>query len=289
MTAYGRAEVCSPQGLISVEVQSLNRKYLEIAISLPKELSALEMEMRKWVESRIGRGKVTLKVNARFDSSSPLAVIPNLSLARQVKEALSTIASDLHISSEIELEDLLQISDILHYQIKPQEEHLWGGVLKEACSMALDQAEAMRLTEGKAIEKDFIGRLKVMADALAEIERIAPSVKDKYREKLKTTLLEFTPQNTELEERLLREVAIYAEKVDISEEIMRFKSHLQQFSQKLTSNGSNVGKTLEFILQELGREINTIGAKAQDIAISQAVVSTKCELERIREQVQNVE
>lgn len=287
MTAYGRGEATSSQGSVFIELQCLNRKYLEISISLPKEFSSFEMDLRKWVESRASRGKISVKVNARFDNGSPLTILPNLPLARELYSALQKVAKELKISEEIKLKNLLQVPELLQYQIEPQEEHIWGRVLEEACFKALDAADEMRLLEGKAIEDDFINRLQLMASEFEKIEQHAPLVKDKYREKLNNALVEMQ-EGAEFEDRILREIALFAEKSDVSEEITRFKSHLQQFAQKMKGEGTK-GKTLEFILQEMGREINTIGSKAQDIAISHAVVFVKSELERIREQVQNVE
>ena len=214
-----------------------------------------------------------------------------LLLARQVHEACVQIGKDLGMESVSELSQqmLATTKDILHYDEKWEEEEAYLAAIHEVIHEALANLLQMKQIEGKALAQDMIERLKHMKSSIEEIALASPQAVSKQRQKLKERLEEVVPGSVENEDRLLREICLYAEKVDITEELTRFRSHLNQFEQLLHSSETSIGKTIEFLLQELNREINTIGSKASDITISQKVIEVKSELEKIREQIQNVE
>jgi uncharacterized protein (TIGR00255 family) len=285
MTAYGRAKHTSDLGSILIEIQSVNRKFLDINIISPKELAFFDADLRKWINQSLHRGKVTLRVNVDFQDATPLKVTPNIALARQIKHAWEQISDELNMEPA-GVQELSRVSEVLNFQISDDHE-AWAAPLKEAVLQALGELDKMKCDEGTLIEKDFLERLALLEKWIPTIEKKAPEATEKCREKLKKLFLQEV--GTVDEEKLLKEVCVYADRTDITEEVVRFKSHIEHFKKAMESNKGAVGKKLEFILQELGREINTIGSKAQDIEISRLVVEIKNELERIREQVQNVE
>lgn len=289
MTAYGRACVASSFGRIIVEIQSVNRKHLEINSFLPKELVRFDAEIKQWVGARIHRGQVTFKVTACFDTESPTVVAPNLPLARQLKKAWDQIATELGIEKEFSLELLAKENDLLLYEEDLKDEEGCRKALHEATSHALSQMMEMKRKEGEALRNDISSRLERLETLIKKAEDKAPDAPKKFRQKLTERLEEVLQKGIENEERILREVCVYAEKVDIAEEITRFKSHLKQFETLLNKESLSIGKTMDFLVQELNREINTVGSKASDIELSHLVVDIKGELERIREQIQNIE
>lgn len=269
MTGFGRFV----SEKLTVEIQSLNRKGLEIAISLPKELSHAELSIRKWVAEAVSRGAVSVRI---FVSSTSLT--PDLSLLKKGKQAWEKLAKSLDMDvGEITLSFLLEHSPPLAaVEEKPVEE----GIKK-----ALKELMQMKQREGEMLGKEIKLRLKNLEKGLQQIEKNGKNATTKMREKLSEKLLEL--QMDAMNERLLKEVALFAEKVDITEEICRFKSHIAQFSELLLSE--HPGRKIDFLIQEMGREVNTIGSKSLDAAISHLVVEMKAELEKMREQVQNIE
>lgn len=290
MTAYGRASLHSDVGDFVIEIQSVNRKFLEVNTSLPKELNSFEIELKKWLLPHISRGQISLKVSVSYENASPVIVHPNLPLARQIKHAWDEIIQDLHLKNEsFNFSLLANVEDILLFEQNVQEEDRYRDVLKQALELALEKFVHMKTQEGAILQADILERLQRIEQWMRVIEQKTPSAVTKYREKLLSRLEELLPGSIENEERILREVAIFAEKIDIVEEVTRFFCHLNHFRELLQSEATSIGKTLEFVLQELNRETNTIGSKSSDLEIARGVIDIKSELERIREQVQNVE
>lgn len=288
MTAYGRASKETSLGRFFVEIQSVNRKFLEINCYLPKELSHFDVEIKKWIGEAVSRGQLNVKLAATFDEKIPFAAKPNIPLARQLKEAWDKIATELGAKG-FSLDLLVNEKNIISYEENFQDEELYRQAIKEAVQSALKELLEMKDKEGKALQNDIAKRLKNLQQWLDQIAQKAPGATTRYRQKLIERLEEVLPGSAENEEKILREISIYAEKIDIAEETTRFSSHLKQFSDLLDSDIANGGKTLEFILQEMNREVNTIGSKSSDIEVSRLVIEIKSELERIREQIQNVE
>lgn len=291
MTAYGRATMSSTLGVFVVEIQSLNRKYLEINVQLPTELTFLETDIRKWVASKVRRGKVVVKLTACYEGHIPLSVIPNIPLVRQLKSAWEKIAEECNIEGGkgFRLEMLANEPGIMIYNEEFDEEEKYKETIHQAVTKSLERLIEMKVAEGKAIQEDFIGRIQQLTKGLKQIHELSQGAPQRFREKLKKNIEEILPGSIDNEERILREICVYAEKVDIAEEMTRFDSHLKQFMKILEASREDKGKTLEFILQELLRETNTIGSKSADVEISKYVVEIKSEIEKIREQVQNVE
>lgn len=290
MTAYGRATLTSKDGRFVAEVQSLNRKFQEIFVQLPRELSYLETEVRKWVASRVFRGKISLRISATYEDRTPVNVSPNLPLARQLKTAWERIAQELEIGNEqgVSLQMLASESDILLYSEEFDEEE-YKKILKQVIDEAVDSLIEMKIREGNSIRDDFSQRIQKLKNCLEQVRGLTGKSVQRFQEKLIKRIEEVLPGVIENEERVLRELCIYADKVDISEEITRLDSHIDQFSDVVESEKNEKGKTLEFILQEMLREVNTIGSKSDEIKITKLVVDMKSEVEKIREQVQNVE
>lgn len=288
MTGYGRAVLEVPLGRIVAEIQSVNRKHFETNIILPKELSRFDSELRKVLGKAISRGQVTLKIFVYFEQGAPVIIKANLPLARQIKNAWDTIADDLGIKQEFSLALLANETDILVHEEELEEEEALRTAIHDAVQLAMINFMNMREKEGALLQQDISDRIGLLKGWIQQISARAPGASEKYRQKLMERLKELGLGNIENEERILREVALYAERMDITEEAIRFHSHLQQAEQLLVSQVP-VGKTFDFLLQELNREINTIGSKASDVEVTRLVVDVKSELERIREQIQNIE
>lgn len=291
MTAYGRASLATAFGRLVVEIQSVNRRFLEIALALPKELSHLEMDIRGWITEAIGRGQVTVRIQATFDTDAPFKASPNLPLAKQLRKAWDEIGSA--ISAEVKDSDLLQIlaneEQLIRYELDLGSTGVYRSALQEGVNAALAAFIAMRRREGNALLTDMAARIQLLRSSLERIESRSGNATEKYRQRLQARIAELVPGGIEHEERILREICLFAERADIAEEITRFKSHLNQFDEVMQSDQPAVGKTLDFIVQEMNREANTVGSKAMDSDIAQDVIGLKSELERIREQLQNVE
>lgn len=291
MTAYGRARIKADVGHIVVDIQSINRKHLEINVLLPKELDHFDIEIKKWLMPFIFRGTVSVKIAASFENKVPFTVRPNLPLALQIKEAWDQIADHLKTNhgGEFDLSLLARVEDILIIEENRENEGVYRDALKHAIDAALKGFMQMKIHEGAILQTDIADRILKIHHLMKRIEERTPQASQKYRAKLIDRLEEILPGSAENEERILREVAVFAEKIDITEEVTRFFCHLARFEEFMQSEASSVGKTLEFILQELNREVNTIGSKSADLDISHFVIDIKSELERIREQIQNIE
>ena len=289
MTAYGRASTQLPLGRFVVEVQSVNRKFLEVNALLPKELARFESEVKQWIGGVVARGQVSCKVSAFFESSTPMVVSPNIPLAREIKAAWDKIAKAVGVAQKFELSFLADVEGMFIYGEEMPDEELYRQALKGVVEKALESFLAMKAREGQHLLDDIAQRMYKLVQMIGQIALYAPDATKRYQQKLKERIEALVPGSVDNDERLLREIGIYAEKVDIAEEITRFSSHLSQLDGLLNSAEVSVGKTLEFVLQELNREINTIGSKSGDMRISCQVVEIKGELEKIREQIQNVE
>ena len=290
MTAYGRSTNSSPIGRVTVEIQSVNRKHMEVVASLPKELQCFEVDLRSWITPKVARGRVVVTVSVKFEGVSPVRAIPNLPLAKQLFQAWETIADELGNGvGKPSLESLMRTEGLIGYEVDLGDEERYKSVLSETVEAALEPFLAMKEREGALLATDIKQRLELVKSFAKEISGRAEGATEKYRNKLKQHFEEVLPAAIDNEDRILREIAIYADKVDITEELIRITSHLEQIDLLFKSGDRAIGKTLEFLIQELNREFNTIGAKASDSEVSHLVVRCKSEFERIREQIQNVE
>lgn len=290
MTAYGKSSQNTPIGRIVVEVHSVNRKHLEVVTFFSKELLRYEVLIKNLISELVSRGAVQVKIHITFDQVSPIKIVPNLPLVKQLKEAWGKIAHELGVQERnFDLTLLKGETSLFTYEEEIHDEGLYSLALTGAVKEALIPFQKMKEIEGIALYNDIDQRLQLCAKSLGEIKNLAAGSTERQRAKLIEKMKEFSAFTLDHEERLLREVVLHAERVDISEEITRFESHLKQFKELLDSNKKGVGKTLEFLVQEFLRETNTIGSKALDVGITKQVVEIKTELEKIREQLQNVE
>lgn len=289
MTGFGRAVLESGGIQWNVEISSVNRKHLDINLTLPRHLGRFDPAVRKLVGEKVFRGHVILRVSASFIERAPLKVVPNLALAKQVYSGWQAIAQAVGISGPISLSLLEKESDLFIYEEDHAAMDACGTSLLEAVKLALKPFMEMKDLEGALLEKEISSRLKALAKVFEGIKDAAIGACKRYHDKLLEKMKLLLPEMDDEDGRIVKELALFADRVDISEEIVRFQSHIEQFLSLLKSKEQAAGKKAEFLLQELSREINTIGSKAQDLEVSRKVIEIKAELEKIREQIQNVE
>ncbi|MFZ5862258.1 MAG: YicC/YloC family endoribonuclease [Nitrospirota bacterium] len=287
MTGFGRAEAPFGDMRVAVEVRSVNHRFCEVAARLPKFLTAYETRFRKVVQGRVARGRVDLSVNTGGDHPTRRIAV-DVDLARQYQQAFRTLKDQLGVPGEVSLDLLISARDVLttaepEPDVAGLADHVEGLI-----GRALDGLDAMRRQEGESIAGDVTARLGQVAATLDRVAVRAPKIAQEYAVKLRARVASLAGGVEVDPARLAQEVALYAERCDYSEEVTRIRSHLGQFAQSL-QGGGEVGRSLDFLTQELNREINTIGSKANDADVAAAVVSLKSELEKVREQIQNIE
>lgn len=288
MTAYSRESRPSPLGTLIVEIRSVNRKHLDIKVSSPPSLREFDIEIHRWVSARISRGQLSIAVTLLPGEEAAVSLHLNLGLARQIKEAGQALAQTLWINDPDFIPGLVRSYKeqiiVMEDQVESRE---CLGALREAVESALDQLEKMKSSEGDNLALDMESHIHFLEKKIVEVEKEIVGTVDKRREKLREVLESAIPEG-EFEEPLLREVCLYAEKVDIHEEIVRFRSHLEHFHKTMDETGA-VGKKLEFIVQELFREVSTMASKSPEIQVKHVTIEMRGALEKIREQVQNIE
>jgi uncharacterized protein (TIGR00255 family) len=288
MTGYGRGEADHAGTKISVELNSVNRKQSDIVINLPRDLAMLEPRIRLAINEKISRGRMNVMIGLQESANGASALALDTALARSYHAAMLTLQKELSAPGEITIGTILQAPGVMRSpEHTVNADDAWP-VVERALTTALGDLIKMRESEGKHLAKDLIRRLKTLRAGTKEIRKLYPEVVKKYRAVLRERLEKAGLDLPLDDERLLKEVTIFADRSDITEELTRLESHLAQFAHHLRKN-EPVGRTLEFITQEIFRELNTLGAKSNDAAISQHVVACKSELEKIREQIQNLE
>jgi uncharacterized protein (TIGR00255 family) len=290
MTGYGRGESASNGLKITVEVSSVNRRQSEISVNLPRELEVLEAQVRDEVNKVVSRGRLTVRItrhSAGKDDSDKAQI--NVALAKSYAREFAQLAKELKIAGPISMDLLMRAPGVLQVEEEAAEaEEVWPP-MEKALKAALSTLVKMREREGSHLGKDLSTRMNTMRKSWQKISKQAPEAQIRYRDQLrqriKTAGLDMPTID---DERLLKEVVLFADRSDVSEELTRLASHFQQFEDCVKSKDP-VGRTLDFLAQEMNREVNTIGSKANDAVISREVVTLKAELEKFREQVQNVE
>jgi len=287
MTGYGRGEHSQGGFKFTVELNSVNRKQSDIAIKLPTEFEELEPRIRDEINTQIARGRINaFVVYHRSEASEHVEL--DMTLAKAYLRAIHKLQKETNLEGPLTLDTLLRAPGVLKLaEAELDIEAVWPGV-ENALRKALAQLVKMREKEGKHLAADLAARLETLATGVAEIRQLAPAAVTRYREQLHARIKEAGLDLPLDDERLVKEVVFFADRSDISEELTRLESHLRQFRDGLKS-AEPVGRTLDFLAQEMNREINTIGSKANAAEISQVVVRLKAELEKIREQVQNIE
>ncbi len=289
MTGFGRAEVTHRQFVYAIEIKSVNHRYLDMAVKMPRKLSFLEEKVRGVLKPYVRRGRLDIYINQSVAGESDKKVLIDESLCRAYQESFHQISQTLKIDNDLTVSLLARLPEVI--QIEQQdidEETLWHD-LENGLLTAVEQLTQMRQAEGSALMDDLEQRIVMLKEMMDKIEKLSPEVGEAYRKKLIKRITDLVGQEMVLDEnRLMTEVAIIAEKSSIVEEIVRFKSHLNQITETMNQDES-IGRKLDFLLQELNREINTIGSKAGDLIVGSLVVEVKSELEKMREQVQNLE
>ena len=288
MTGYGRGQSVRDGSKYSAELNSVNRKQSDIVITLPRELSELEARIRDVVHTEVTRGRLNVVISCSHTASSPQSLALDGNLARVYYRAMQDLQKELNAGGEISIETVLRAPGVLRV---PEEQISADGAwpyIESALKDALKELIKMRENEGKHLAKDLIQRLKSVRGCVRKIRQLQPGVVKKYRQTLQERIERAGIEITVEDERLVKEIVFFADKSDISEELTRLESHFIQFAHHLRKREA-VGRTLEFMCQEIAREFNTLGAKANDVEISQLVVTCKAEMEKIREQIQNIE
>lgn len=290
MTGYGRGERSQDGFKITVELSSVNRKQMEISVALPREMEMLEAQIRDLINRYIARGRLTVRVALHAGASKLSARMHlNVPLAKAYARELARLSRQLNLPGPVTLDHLARAPGVFQTDEQLVEEENFGPAVGQALEKALAALVKMREREGAHLALDLAKRVAIMRKAAARVQKHAPAVARRYRqqliERIRTAGLEAPGAD---DDRLLKEVVYFADRSDISEELTRLQSHFQQFQDCLKARDP-VGRTLDFLAQEMNREINTIGAKANDSRISREVVTLKAELEKFREQAQNVE
>ena len=288
MTGYGGAKSIAGAYKLSVEVKSVNNRYLDTSVRIPRSFMFAEDTVKTAVQAHISRGKVDVFISFDAASGDSIAVNVNEALAAEYKAAIGSIADKLGISSEITAYQICRLSDVLTLDKKEIEK---DEALKELLSVlekALSDFDSMREREGRKLFDDIFARLNAIEEHVSFIEKRAPQTVEEYRDRLTRKMLDILENKQIDESRILTEAAIYADHIATDEETVRLRSHITQMRDMLQSR-TPVGRKLDFIVQELNRETNTIGSKCNNNDITRAVLDMKSEIEKIREQVQNIE
>jgi uncharacterized protein (TIGR00255 family) len=288
MTGYGRYEDTASSRKISVELKSVNHKFFEFSCRLPRTMMFLEDRLKSYVQSRVARGKVDLFLTVEGDSDAPAVVEINHSLAAGYVKAYQQLAEIYSLPSNLTAEGLGRLPDVLTVHKAPEDEDALWAQVKAVAEKAVDAFIAMREQEGLRLKEDLLSRIATIRGAVAKIEAETPQTVAAYRARLEEKMRELLGSVSVDEQRLLTETAIFADRVAVDEETVRLRSHADQLENLLNQDGP-VGRKLDFLMQEANREINTIGSKSQNTNIAGVVVEVKAELEKMREQIQNLE
>jgi uncharacterized protein (TIGR00255 family) len=292
MTGYGEAQRDTPAGHLRLEVKSVNHRFFNPSLKTPSGFDRFERDLTEVLRRHVTRGHVTLylSVDRRSGESGATGVRPDLAKARDYRTALEAIRDDLGIPGNVDLAMLARFNDLFRAPEPDDAPEVEVGTLRDMVEEAAQGLIALREAEGLRLQEDLEGRLRTMDASLDVVEERAPARLLRERDRLRAAVRELSEQVEVDEDRLAREIAYVAERWDINEEIVRFRAHLAAFREALASEaGESVGKRLGFLVQEMHREANTLGAKANDAAVTEASMSLKEEIERIREQVENVE
>lgn len=288
MTGYGQGEASNNRFSAQVEVKSVNHRYLDLFFRIPKQYSQLEETLRQTISRRISRGRLEVVLSLEEFGDQERIVQINKALLQGYLHALAAIQAELGSDEPIQLPQVLSLPGLLEVDEPTTDWDDLHKVVAEATTLALDRLEAMRAAEGQRLFEDLQEKLCVVDNLKNEVAQIAPQVIVDYKNRLRERLGELLDGTTITDERFLGEVAIFADRCSIDEELVRLASHIQQFRETLGSNES-VGRKLDFLIQEMNREVNTIGSKANNVHIAGLVVNMKSELEKVREQIQNIE
>ena len=288
MTGYGRSRQVLDGREITVEIRSVNHRYLEYSARIPRMYGYLEEKLKTFLQSSVSRGKVEVTVTIQNLTGGDTVVQINQALAKGYLDAMRSQAEYLGLKDDLTLSTLTRFNDVFTLQkLEEDQQVIWNSV-QQVARQALDQFLEMRRREGERLKLDLLQKLELLNGHVAAVEEQSPKTVAAYRERLLQKMEELLADRCIDQQRILLEAGLYAEKISVDEETVRLKSHLEQFAQMMEQSGP-VGRKLDFLVQEINRETNTIGSKAQDLAVTRRVVEMKSEIEKIREQIQNIE
>ena len=288
MTGFGREQGIVDGYEIQVEIRSVNHRYFEFSSRLPRSFSYLDEKLKSFVSERVSRGKVEVSVTISKTEGVEAEIEVNQEIAAGYVNALRNANIKLGLNDDLSLSDITRFPDVFKIQkVQDDEEVVWNAV-KQICFEALNRFINMRETEGQKMYEDISSRLDFIEEKTNEIEKISPLISESYKNRLYSKIKETLEDRDIDEQRVLTEVAIFSDKIAVDEETVRLHSHVSQF-RGLINSSEPVGRKLDFLVQELNREVNTIGSKAQDLSVTKTVVELKSEIEKIREQIQNIE
>ena len=288
MTGFGRAEEIIEGRDIIVEIRSVNHRYYEFSARVPRTYGYIEEKLKSHLNGRISRGKVEESVSITAIEAADTQIEINKAVAKGYVDALRSVGEELGLADDLTLSQLVRLPDVFTVRKAADDEELIWNSVKTVADEAVARFIAMRETEGLKMKEDVLERADMIERLVDEVERLSPVSAENYRNKLYARLCEVLADKNIDEQRLVTEAAIFADKTAVAEETVRLKSHIRQLRDMLSLN-EPVGRKLDFLIQEFNREANTIGSKAQDIAVTKIVVDLKSEIEKIREQIQNIE
>lgn len=288
MTGFGRYEETTENYKICVEMKAVNHRYLDLGIKMPKKFNAFEASLRGLLKNEIQRGKVDVYITYEDYSTESASLKYNAALAAEYMEAFRQMAEQFQIPNDVTVSALGRCPEVLSMaSAEEDEEELWK-LLSKAVTEARERFVASRATEGEQLREDLLGKLDAMLGWVAEIEERFPQVLVEYRMRLEEKVKELLGDSTYDESRILQEVAVYSDRICVDEEMVRLRSHISTMKEELKKGGA-VGRKLDFIAQEMNREANTTLSKSGDLRLSDAAIALKTEIEKVREQVQNIE
>ena len=289
MTGYGRATGTFDGMDITLEIKSVNHRYFEFSSRVPRNYGFLDEKLKSFFQGKIVRGKVECYLQIDTAGQHETAVKLNRSLAQGYINAYNELSEAFGIENDIKVSDMARVGDIFSVSKEPEDEEKICSDVLSVAEQALERCMDMRTAEGEKLRDDISSRLDFILEKVSFIEQRSPQTVKEYNDKLLARMREVLADVHVDEQRLLTEAAIYADKIAVAEETVRLRSHIDQFRKFFDENGGAIGRKMDFLVQEINREINTIGSKAQDIEIARCVVDVKAEIEKIREQVQNIE
>ena len=288
MTGFGRSEIVKGNRKISVEIKSVNHRYLEAGIKMPKKLNVFESRMRDLLKKYATRGKIDIFINYEDDSESQVNLKFNQNIADEYMAIFNNMSEKYNLNNDMTVGGLARFPEVITMdEVQEDEEELWH-FIEEAMKAALEQFVNTRILEGENLKKDLLGKLDHMEELVAFVEKRSPEIMKEYRSKLESKVKELLGDTTIDESRIATEVIIYADKICVDEETVRLRSHIEHARKCLNEEGG-IGRKMDFIAQEMNREANTTLSKANDIEISNAAIDLKTEIEKVREQIQNIE
>lgn len=288
MTGFGRSEIVKGNRKISVEIKSVNHRYLEAGIKMPKKLNVFESRMRDLLKKYATRGKIDIFINYEDDSESQVNLKFNQNIADEYMAIFNNMSEKYNLKNDMTVGGLARFPEVITMdEVQEDEEELWH-FIEEAMKAALEQFVNTRILEGENLKKDLLGKLDHMEELVAFVEKRSPEIMKEYRSKLESKVKELLGDTTIDESRIATEVIIYADKICVDEETVRLRSHIEHARKCLNEDGG-IERKMDFIAQEMNREANTTLSKANDIEISNAAIDLKTEIEKVREQIQNIE